>query len=148
MRLQGHALAVNLPPSWEGRIFRHHGGEATLHAANFALPAEDGDYGAKATGSMGSRGAFVALTEFEPELTDTALFHHRGMPRKIRPAELSPRTMMRTRPGQAGMQRFFREQGRAFCLYVVVGTEPSRTRLCHAVNDVLASVEIQRRPES
>lgn len=148
MKIHGHSLAVELPPQWEGRIFRHHGGEATLHAANFALPAEDGDYGARATGSMGAGGAFVAITEFEPEMVNEPLFHRRGLPRKIRPADLSPRTLMRTRTGQAGMQRFFHDQGRAFCLYVVVGTEPTRMRLCHWVSDVLGSVEIQRRPES
>jgi hypothetical protein len=148
VKLQGYALAVDLPAAWEGRIFRHHGGEATLHAANFALPSEDGDYGARATGSMGSHGAFVALTEFDSELADTPLFHHRGLPRRLRPADLSPRTLMRMRKGQAGMQRFFHERGRAFCLYVVVGSEPSRIKLCRAVNAVLASLEIHRRPTS
>ena len=148
MRIHGHALAVELPPRWEGRIFRHHGGEATLHAANFALPPTDGDYGARATGSMGSGGAFVAITEFEPEMANTPLFHRRGLPTKVRPADLSPRALMRVRPGMAGMQRFFHDHGRAFCLYVVLGTEPSRLRLCRFVNDVLGSVEIQRRPQS
>jgi hypothetical protein len=148
MRLRAYALAVDLPPRWEGRIFRHAGGEPTLHAANFALPAEDGDYGARATGSMGPGGAFVAITEFEPELASAALFRHAGLPGRLRPAELSPRSLMRVRAGQAGLQRFFHHQGRAFCLYVVVGTEPSRYRLCHWVNEVLAAVEIERRPRS
>ena len=141
-------MAVELPPQWEGRIFRHPGGEPTLHAANFPLPTSDGDFGARATSSMGAGGAFLALTEFEPELADAPLFHRRGLQRKIRPADLSPRSLMRVRPGQAGMQRFFNAQERAFCLYVVMGNEPSRMRLCRFVSDVLATVEIERRPAS
>ena len=148
MRIHGHSMAVELPSQWEGRIFRHPGGEPTLHAANFPLPAEDGDYGAKATGSMGPGGAFVAITEFEPEMANQPLFHRRGLPPRIRPADLSPRTLMRVRSGQAGIQRFFHDHGRAFCLYVVVGTEPSRMRLCRWVSDVLGTVEIHRRPGS
>ena len=54
--------------------------------------------------------------------------------------------MMRVRSGfRPVVQWFFHEHDRAFCLYVVVGNEPSRMRLCHVVSDVLASVEIQRR---
>jgi hypothetical protein len=148
VKLRGHALAVDLPARWEGRIFRHQGGEPTLHAANFALPATDGDYGARATGAMTTSGAFVAITEFEPELVNTELFRHQGLPRKLRPADLSPRAMMRVRPGFAGTQRFFHHEARAFCLYVVVGREPTRSELCRQVNEVLASVEIERRPGS
>jgi hypothetical protein len=148
VKLKGHALAVNLPPKWEGRIFRHAGGEPTMHAANFPLPAEDGDYGARATGSMGIHGAFIALTEFDPELAGTVLFRRLGMPRKLYPADLSPKALMRARDGQAGVQRFFHAKGRAFCLYVVVGHEPSRGRLVRWVNDVLQTVEIERRPQS
>jgi hypothetical protein len=31
---------------------------------------------------------------------------------------------------------------------VVIGNEPSRSGLCHVVNEVLASVEIDRRPQT
>ena len=148
MRLQGHFMAVDVPTRWEGRIFRHRGGEPTLHVANFALPASDGDYGARATSSMTTGGAFVAITEFEPELAGTALFQHQGLPRRLRVADLSPKAMMRMRPGFAGLQRFFHHGDRAFCLYVVVGDDPSRSGLCREVNRVLATVEIDRRPTS
>ena len=148
MKLRAHALAVDLPPKWEGRIFRHPGGEPTMHAANFALPAEDGDFGAKATGSMKASGAFISLTEYDPDLADTALFHRRGMPRTLHLADLSPRALMRGRPGQAGVQRFFHAKGRAFCLYVVVGHQPTRGKLVLRVNDVLQTVEIDRRTRS
>ena len=148
MKLSGFALAIDLPAKWEGRIFRHQGGEPTMHAANFALPAQDGNYGAKATSAMGHAGAFLAITEFEPELANTPLFAHTGLPRRIRPADLSPRAMMRVRTGFAGRQWFFHERNRAFCLYVVVGKEPSRIGLCSQVNDVLDSVEIDRKPVS
>ena len=125
MRLRAHDLAVDLPPKWEGRIFRHPGGEPTMHAANFALPPEDGNYGARATGSMGKGGAFVAITEFEPELVNEPLFHRGGLPRKLRAADLHPRSMMRPRPGFAGVQRFFTTGGgRSACTWSS-GTNPA-----------------------
>jgi hypothetical protein len=45
-------------------------------------------------------------------------------------------------PGQAGLQRFFNESGRAFCLYVVIGAYQRRHDVVPAVNTVLATVQI------
>jgi len=146
VRLRAHSLEVDLPPRWEGRIFRIEGGEPTLHAANFALPERDGDFGAGALGSMGANGAFLALTEFEPALASSALFAHRGIPRRVAVGDLSPKALQRRRPGEAGLQRFFHDRDRAFCLYVVVGTEPSRAHLVRFVNRVLGTLAIGPRP--
>ena len=95
---------------------------------------------------MGPGGAFLALTEFEPELASSALFAHPGVPRRLAVGEFNPMALQRRRPGQAGMQRFCNARERAFCLYVVVGTEPSRGHLVRFVNEVLATVRVGPRP--
>jgi hypothetical protein len=146
VRVRAHALEVDLPVRWEARIFRIEGGEPTLHAANFALPAEDGDFGAGALEAMGPEGAFLALTEFEPALAASALFAHRGVPGRVAVGDLSPMALQRRRPGQAGLQRFCNERGRAFCLYVVVGSRPSRVHLVRSVNRVLGTLLVGPRP--
>jgi hypothetical protein len=50
--------------------------------------------------------------------------------------------LQRTIAGQSGVQRFFTEAGRAFCLYVVVGAHVNRHRAVVAVNHLLAGVQI------
>ena len=53
--------------------------------------------------------------------------------------------MQRAIRGQAGVQRFFHDQGRAFCLYVVIGAFARRRELVHRVNEVLATLTIEPR---
>ena len=50
--------------------------------------------------------------------------------------------LQRTLRGQAGVQRFFHEAGRAFCLYVVLGSFARRQEMVGAVNEVLASLAV------
>jgi hypothetical protein len=50
--------------------------------------------------------------------------------------------MQRAIRGQAGVQRFFNDQGRAFCLYVVIGSFAHRQSLVTRVNQVLATLTI------
>jgi hypothetical protein len=51
-------------------------------------------------------------------------------------------TLQRLIPGQSGVQRFFSERGRAFCLYVVIGSHSSRRALVEEVNRLLATLEV------
>jgi hypothetical protein len=53
-----------------------------------------------------------------------------------------PEALQRILPGQAGLQRFGHEAGRALCLYVVLGGWKNRNQVVPAVNDVLASLRI------
>ena len=41
------------------------------------------------------------------------------------------------------MQKFFNDQGRAFCLYVVIGSFARRQQLVKRVNDVLGTLTIE-----
>jgi hypothetical protein len=162
MRLAGHRVAVELPQGWDGRIYARRvevadrrralppspgtqPSAATLHAANFALPKEDGDFGTTATATMSAKGVFLALTEYVEGnglRAGAGLFTSRGAPRSLNAGMFSPRTLLLARPGQVGFQRFFTHQGRPFCLYVVVGSSGEIVRLLPPLNRVVSSVVI------
>jgi hypothetical protein len=164
MLLEAHRLAVDLPRGWDGRIHARPpelaGGRralgrpaerpapATLHAASFALPPKDGDFGSNATASMSERDTFLAVTEYlegNGLRAGSGLFRSRRLPHPLRPGLFSPHTLLVGRPGQAGFQHFFTAGGRPFCLYVVVGSPPASERSLGAVTRVLASLRIDER---
>lgn len=158
MRLSDHAITVDLRPRWEGEFAtarpapgrRTSSGasssavpsQPTLHLATFPLPIERGDFGSGAVELMRSADAFVSLLEYGPECAGTPLFSQVGLPRSIRPADVSPRALQRTISGQAGTQVFFTEAGRAFCLYVVIGDRAQAARSCDEVSRTLAAITI------
>ena len=151
-RLSARGLTVDVPRGWDARIYRRGDApedattHAVLHAANFALPEDRGDYGSNAVERMGSEHVLVALLEFHPDAGATALFANDGFPRRLTPEMFAPGQLQRTLAGQAGTQVFFREGGRAFCLYVVLGAFRNRARLVPRVNDVLSTLEVSREP--
>jgi hypothetical protein len=51
--------------------------------------------------------------------------------------------MKRPLPGQCGGQWFFTENGRAFNLYVVLGSFPARRRLVPTANEILGGITIE-----
>ena len=65
---------------WDARIYRRpqtdHGEDnhPILHAANFPLPAERGDYGSGAVDRMRGDDVLVVLIEFGTDSAGTALF--------------------------------------------------------------------------
>lgn len=162
-KLNGHQVACTLPAGWDGRIsvrrdgapegFRVDGGAASfvaqpqpvVHLANFGLPAERGDFGSGAVELMGERDVFIVLFEYEPEAAQTALFKSRGLPRNLTTNAFDQTMLRRGIAGQAGYQGFFNEAGRAFCLYVVLGSGSRRAPLVQLVNSVLATVQITPR---
>ncbi|HVF18918.1 MAG TPA: hypothetical protein VNA14_01575 [Mycobacteriales bacterium] len=149
MKLAHRGLGVDLPPGWDARIYRRaeRVEEATthavLHAANFGLPPDRGDFGSGAVELMGPSHVLVVLLEHHPDAASTPLFANRGMPRRLTPAMFSPHQLQRTIGGQAGTQVFFHEAGRAFCLYVVLGSYLRGPALVPLVNTVLASLAIE-----
>lgn len=162
MRIEGHGIAVELPDGWEGSIDRRPqeaqatasaaGAEPTLvdtehpitHLANFPLPNERGDYGSGAVEQMTSTDVLVCLLEHGPEDVGTPLFSNEGIP-TLTPAQFDPAAMQRTVEGLSGTQEFFTENGRAFCLYAVLGSHRDRRVLVPVINDLLASVVIAPR---
>lgn len=170
MRLAAHGLGARLPRGWEGTI----AGQAqelpdsalagarsatgpppgagrpevlpVAHFATFALPAERGDFGSGVVDRMRRTDAFVSLVEYGPEEAGTALFSAQGLPRRLDPRAFSRRMLQRTLAGQSGLQLFFTEGDRAFCLYIVLGDADDAHRLVRRVEQVLATIEIGPRP--
>jgi hypothetical protein len=161
--LSAHGIEVTLPTGWEGRLFRRpRAGEAAaadagiqgapaasgettnavLHVSTIALPPDIGDFASGAVDQLGENDILVVLFEYDPSSADQPLFRARGIPRKLGPDDFSPNVMQRAIRGQCGVQRFFNEQGRAFCLYVVLGSFARRRQTFARVNEVLATLTI------
>lgn len=157
MRVSHNGVTAELPPGWEGafstarpaRGRRTAGGRRpempslpSLHLANFALPAVRGDFGSGAVEHMGGDHAFVSLLEYGPECVGTPLFSHAGVPRRLRARDFHPRALQRTVARQAGVQVFFTQAGRAFCLYAVLGDRGNAAALADDVSRSLARLTI------
>jgi hypothetical protein len=113
-----------------------------LHAGNFALPAERGDFGSGAVERMGTGHVFVVLFEYGPQAASTPLFARRGRPRPT-PADFRPNQLQRIIRGQTGAQYFYHEAGRAFCLYVVLGSAVRRAPLTAEAGRLLSGVTVR-----
>ena len=144
--LEAHGLRVDLPRGWSGRVFRRAASGATLHAGDFQLPLDDGEFGDQSTATMPHGATFLALTEYLPGAglePGTGLFASRRIPRTLEPTGFSPRGMAHPRPGQVGRQEFFTTAGRPFCLYVVMsGARIDRGRRLAVLAVVLRSLSI------
>jgi hypothetical protein len=159
--LSAHGVAVEIPPGWDGRIFRRpeHGEvgasaadgppappgartHSVTHVANVPLPERMADFGSDAVGGLGPDDALVVLFEYDPASASAPLFASQGMPRSLDPDEFNTGVLQRPLRNQAGVQRFFSEQNRAFCLYVVLGAHERRHEVVPRVNGILETVRI------
>lgn len=149
MKLAAHGIRIELPAGWSGRLFSRQGGAATLHAGNFPLALNDGEFGDRSTRAMHPGGSFVALAEYRPGdglQPGVGLFAPSRIPRPLDPTAFSVRGLAHPRPGQVGTQHFFTAAGRPLCLYVVLaGGRVGRRRQLAVVDHVLASVRIDPR---
>jgi len=116
--LAAYGVEVSVPAGWDARIYARplaraaalpgvspfsrrpqaHGGSATLHAASFALPRDDADFGTTATESMPTGGAFLALVEYEAGAglePGVGLFAAPAPPSALRAADFAPRLDVR-----------------------------------------------------
>jgi hypothetical protein len=158
--LAGDGVEVSLPTGWDGRLSSRpaesteqvasaqtagaaepDARDVLVQFANFPLPAEMGDFGGGVTPTMGPRDVLVILAEYGDGAPGTALFAAQGMPR-LRTNDFDPATVRYTMPGQSAVQRFFSVNGRAFCLYVVLGAHRRRVGLVGLVNEALAGIRI------
>ena len=112
-----------------------------LHAATVTLPEVRGDFGGSVTGQLGELDVFVSLFEYGPEAVSTPLFATRGRP-ELGAADFSPAGLQRSIAGQSGRQYFFQESGRAFCLYVVLGSHARRAVLIRRVRALLGTLDL------
>jgi hypothetical protein len=145
--LRAHGVKVDVPGGWDARIYKRDAPRgartaAVMHAANFALPPERGDFGSGAVEIMLAHHVLVVLFEQGPESAGTALFAQQGPPAELRPADFDTNGLQRGLPGQAGVQRFFSWNGRPFVLYVVLGSYARRARLVPLVNAFLRGLAL------
>lgn len=149
MRLDGRGIRTELPSGWEGQLDEGLTllGDGAVrptvaHLANFPLPPGRGDFGGGAIMVMQPGDALIVLYEYGPESVGTALFANQGAPRFVTTDDFD-RDVLHTRmPGMSGVQRFFTHAGRAFCLYIVVGSHVDRADVIAQINSVLAGLEI------
>jgi len=147
MRVAHQGLADVTPRGCDARIYRRPSegeGQLTqpiLHAADFPLPNVRGDYGSGAVEIMGPQHVFLSLVEFDSAEATTPLFA-KPRPDRLSVGEFGPERLQRTLPGQAGAQFFFAERGRAFCLYVVLGSYAGRDSLVPRANEIFQTMEV------
>ena len=145
--LAGEGISVELPPGWEGVIGRSSELEdgavrnVVAHFASFPLPPRRGDFGGGAVDLMEPNDALVVLFDYGASAIGSALFASEGLP-AIDARDFDRDILQKSIPGQSGVQRFFTVSGRAFCLYVVVGSHIDRAETLPAVNQLLESVRI------
>jgi hypothetical protein len=144
----GAGVGVRAPRGWDVAIFQRNATppettHAVVHAATFALPSDRGDYGDGAVQLMSATDVFVALVEFEPSSTATALFASRGFPPPLRGDDFSRASLQVSIGGHAGTQRWFTDQARAWCLYVVLGSWDHRAALVGRANELIAGIEVR-----
>jgi hypothetical protein len=156
MKMRSQGIGVDVPQGWDGEIYRRSGGfrpqgagvqgETTspvMHLGNFPLPTERGDYGSGAVEMMKADNILIVLFEFDRAAAGRALFARSGVP-VVAPEDFAPDQMQRPRPGQTGAQYFFNDGGRAFCLYVALGSHARRRELVPEVNQVLSSLQLDQ----
>ena len=65
------------------------------------------------------------------------------MPAGLGANDFQPHAMPRAMPGRTAAQWFFSLAGRAFCLYVVLGSHGERAAMLPLVNQVVESLKIE-----
>ncbi|MDH3190286.1 MAG: hypothetical protein OEM39_06560 [Acidimicrobiia bacterium] len=145
-------LSVDVPDGWEVRIRQSNDQEAdglrfpVLHASTQPLPTERADYGGGVVERLGRDSVFISLVEFGPEAVGSNLYPPVEEVPRVEPSKFHPFQLQRRIPGQAGSQTFFTLAGRAFCLYVVIGSFARRAGLASLANELLARVKIDPGP--
>jgi hypothetical protein len=131
VRLSRYGLRLEVPAGWEARIYRRapaDPGELSypvLHLATVPLPAARGDYGGGVIEHLGSEDVFISMLELGAAVADEGLFAHQGIP-PLRPSQFGTGRLPHVQADVSAVQHFFSDAGRAFCLYVVVGSHGRR----------------------
>ncbi len=138
--------ALRPPPGWSARVGWRAAGDGeqshrVLHAATIPMTGSRSDYGSDIAARLGVDDSLVVLLEFGASAVGTALFAPRGLP-VPQVTQFDPNMLQRTLPGQSGFQRFFTVDGRAFCLYVVLGSHARRARTVPRVHALLSRVDV------
>ena len=141
-------LSVEVPNGWEARIRTGPTGlggvvKPVVHAATVPLVPDRADYGGGVVEALGSEDVFVALVEFGDEAVDSELFPRVEEFPAVEAGWFHPRQLQRVIPGQGGAQRFFTYNGRAFCLYVVLGSYLQRSVLAPMAAHLVDGIRVE-----
>ena len=158
MRIDAHGFRVDLPAPWEGSVRQAEVSAATraradyqgvtvqtppvLHLSTTRLPTLRGDFGSGAVDLLGGDDVFVAVLEYGADSVGTPLFDTGPLPRSLDHRLFAPNGLQRAIAGQSGWQHFCTENGRALCLYVVLGAHHSARRLTRDASAILDRLEI------
>jgi len=148
-RIGMRGIEVDVPGGWECRIRQAGQTEDTatvlpvLHAATVPLPSDRADYGGGVVERLRDGDVFVSLVEFGDEAVGSELYPPVDTIPHVRHSMFDPSQLQRSIPGQAGTQIFFSYSGRAFCLYVVLGSFGRRVSLAARANEVIRSLSIE-----
>jgi hypothetical protein len=149
-RLASHGIAIDVLPGWEGRIFVPDLAPPAinlpiLHLTDVVLTQERSSYAPELAARAGGSGTLVALLEFDHALANVGLYERKGLHLPLTRERFHHRALQFPSRVQEGHQRFFSEGGRAFCLYVVLGTGRGVDTRLAQVNRALASLHIRPR---
>jgi hypothetical protein len=149
VNVTAHGLQVEVPDGWDGRIYRRPLDPKEpdtrfpiVHAANFELPADPGDFGSGAVRVMGAGGIFIAVLEYGPVYRGQRTFRVMSAPPQLEASDFAYNTVQIFVPGQLGLQQFFEFAAHTFCLYVVVGSQDAIGAVLPAANELLASLTV------
>lgn len=146
------AFGLTLSPSsgWLAQVYRRSAdvaGESTypvLHACTRSMPASRGDFGVGVVELLDPEDVFVAVVEYAPDLAGRGLFARQGRPR-LAPSQFAANRLQRPVPGRSAAQHFYSEAGRAFCLFVVLGSHARRMALVPRAADLLRGLTVADR---
>lgn len=148
MRITAHSLAVDTETPLDARIYRRaveDDGAAThpiVHLCTTAMPEDRGDYGSGAVDELTGQDVFISLVEFDAADAGKGLFSTQGRPPTIDPSAFSSQALQRVQNNQSGAQFWFTEEGRPFCLYVVLGSHANRVALARKATELVQSLQI------
>jgi hypothetical protein len=147
MNLGALGLSVDLPPGWEGRILVMTSEDGTrypnLHAGNFSLRPEGSTFGQFSIERMDMDKALVVAVEYGPGSVGTPLFSSGRWPPTLSAHDLNPANFPGPRPeGLAANQNFVTVNGRALCIYTVMGLDRGGAPRIEEVNTVLRSLSV------
>jgi len=144
--VDGHGLRVQIPHSWEARIWASRDEAsnpardlAVIHAGSFALPHEDMHFGGLAPGKMRAGDFFIALVEYGKPSSDR-WFKARGIPLPVTWLNFRESFVRNAIPQHVGLQHFFSLGERTFCLYVE-GVGPPNAEGLAFLNATLGTIE-------
>jgi hypothetical protein len=132
-----YGIRMRLPPGWSGSVTR-----GVLQAASFPLPP--GDAPGAARRNIGPEEVLITLFEHD---SDEAPFVTSGFPVVVDASEFvppEPGTAAKTSLTHGMTGRSFVLQDREFVLWVESGTRPPAPSTLEALNEALATLQIER----